>query len=378
MGRKARMDVYRLIPSTTEEHEVSIFTQRVNAAVKTATNLGPCLLFAQRTEAGMRDYIAIRSSSQSASAAMTFAEAVSSEAVPVSDKSGESPEQLDEIAQLVKDSEISHAHIDDDSIGSGRYSQANSSPLALSRIVPEQLEVGQWFAISVRQPTTGNKIQILRKLDPGEVVQWGIWFASKTEGSVTTHPSLETNSVVIELFSGNSGYGRHSKSESRRTLTEIVAAMPGFDAIISTKTLPKTSRWISMAILGIALFVAGFIVPELLPPIEGVEIFPKIVKAILLIAGGLAVADTVLRATRTRLPEHIRIRNKLMLMVPPTSKRRTRPRPPRREQMNPQTGRVMKRGHVGDYPLTPRSIKTAPSVFAAAFSPSAGVVSGET
>lgn len=369
MARKNKMDVYRLLPSTTEEHEVSVFTQRVNAAVKTATNLGPCLLFAMRTETGMRDYIAVRSSGQSYSAAATFAEAVSSEAQSIDGKDDDTLGQLEQISQLVFDSEIAHAHIDDDSIGSGRYSQANSSPLALSRIVPEQLEVGQWFAISVRQPTTGRR---------GEFNKWGAWFMSKTDGGVATHPSLETNSVIIEVFSGNTGQGRQSKSESRRTLTEIVAAMPGFDALIDTKTLSKSSHWIPMLMFGLAAIVAGFVVPGLIPPVAEVPELPTIVKAILLIAGLLIVADSALRVAGLHRPEHLRIRDKLMVMKPPTSKRLLPAKPPRREQMNPQTGKVMKKSYVGDYPLTRRSIKTAPSVFAAAFSPSAGVVSGET
>lgn len=370
MGRKNRMDIYRLVPSTTVEHEVSVFTQRVNAAMRTATNLGPCLLFAHRNERGMHDYIAVRSSPQSQSAAATFAEAVSSEAEFVDPlKSNDDLAVVEDLTQTVYDSEIARAHIDNDSVGSGRYSQANSSPLELSRIMPEQLEVGQWFAISVRQPTTSRR---------GEVNNWSAWFAAKTEGAVATHPSLETNSVVIEIFSGNVGHGRHSKSEARRTLTEVVAAMPGFDALVNTKTLSRSSHWIPMLGLSLALFVAGFIVPGLLPTVDEVPQMPQIVKAILLFSGGLVFIDAGLRLAKLHRPDHLRIRDRLMNMRPPTSKKILPPKPPQREQIHPQTGKVMKKRYVGDYPLTRRSIKTAPSVFAAAFSPSAGVVSGET
>lgn len=365
MARKHRTDLYRLVPTTTEQHEASQFSQRVNSAIKSATNVGATLLIALRTEDGMRDYIALPASAQSKTAAENFAEAVSSEARLVSPI--EDAEDHRELSKMLTGAHIARAEYPRDSVGkSGNYTAAGAQPLEASRIVPTILTPGQWFAISARQPTRS------------EFRDWGRWFNAATEGSVSTHPSLETNSVVIEVYSG----AMDSKSEAKANLTEVLAAMPGFDASPTPRILPDRSGALMTGMLAALAVFAALVVPGIVTEnlagqaAEHTELINTILVTLLFGISGLLVVDTLARIAKLHRTAGQKLRDGLATFRVPVDKRLLPARAPQKEVSHPQRG-IVKKASEGDYPLTGHAIRTAPAIFASVFSPSAGVVSGE-
>lgn len=369
MARNKAVDLYRLLPNTTEQYESSEFAQRSNAALKSAMNLGPVMLIAKRTEEGIQDYIAISSSPSSKNAADSFASAVGAEAVIVDDLG-----LRDSVIHTLGAKHIARGTFPQGSIGAERSTQANTDYFVLPRVIVDHLNPGSFFAVSMRPPTTSERRS------------WAPWFKYATGGGVTTHPSLDSSSTIVEFYTGDEA----SKSEALSSMTEIVEAMPGFDAMVTPRPLGASRGFIKTALLSLLAFVLGATVPERLAEklsetggkLSSISEYSEQIASglgtILFILGWILAADTVLRFFRIHKSRGLRARGNLVSLRAPVGRRRWRAKPPREEKIDPQTGRIVTKEFPGDYPLLPHSIRTAPSVYASAFSPRSGVVGGES
>lgn len=366
MARKKAVDLYRLLPNTTEQYESSEFAQRANAALKSAMNLGPVLLVAQRTEEGMRDYISISAGPASKNAAESFASAVGAEAVLVDDIS-----ERRELINTLGTKHIARGTFPQGSIGIERSTQANADYFVLPRVIVDYLNPGSFFAVSMR-PTTKDERR-----------SWGPWFKYATGGGVSTHPSLDSSSTIVEFYTGDETF----KHEAVSSMTEIVEAMPGFDATVTPRAIGRGRGFIKTGIAAALALVLGIILPDKIAEklaeaggrfSEYSDLISSSLATLLFVIASVAALDTVLRIIGIHKSRGRRVRERLTSLRVPVGRRFWRARPPRDEKINPQTGQVMKKEFAGDYPLPIHSTRTAPSVYVSAFSPRSGVAGGES
>lgn len=366
MARNKAVDLYRLLPNTTEQYESSEFAQRANAALKSAMNLGPVLLIAQRDDEGIKDYVAISAGPSSKNAADSFASAVGAEASLV-DNLGD----VDGVIHNLGTKHIARGTFPQGSIGAERSTQANTDYFVLPRVIVDHLNPGAFFAVSMRPPTTSER------------QTWAPWFKYATGGGVTTHPSLDSSSTIVEFYTGDPA----SKPEALSSMTEIVEAMPGFDAMVTPRPLHRSRGFIKTALISALALILGVVIPDRLAEklteaggklTEYSELIGSSLAAVLFLVSVIFAADTVLRFFRIHKSRGLKARESLTRLRVPVGRRRFRAKPPREEKIDPQTGRITTKEFSGDYPLLPHSIRTAPSVYASAFSPRSGVVGGES
>lgn len=236
-----------------------------------------------------------------------------------------------------------------------RDSQSGADPTEVARLVARVAQPGSWVAATLRKPT-GRELTRTRD-----------WYRHRL--AAQTHHTNEGEAVVATLYAG----GR-SADEVRSLLTQVAAALPGFDIEVSVEMFSKVAPMTVWSALSLGLWGgAGVLAPDLLPGMQWGPLSPgwdasaalSIPPA--LVSLGVATDTIPTRASRMR-------RRRDDGRLPAPARNHGRVRKPHGEKTQAD-GRIVP-AFGGDYPLAATSFLLGPSVLVGLAAPHAGAASG--
>ena len=306
------------------------YTSRATASSSAAGQLGDVTLLVHRTDAGITGHLVTADQTGTEPAAMHLAQAVAARA--------------EEVAELP---DLSTAH----TIGwlayrpgsaVNRETQQGVDPSEAARRLAVAMAPGQWVAVSLRQPTQGEKRRHRR------------WLVARMATANPTHHSVTTGAVVMAVRAGGG-----SPAEVSSLLAQVASAMPGFDVDTVTRTAHPIRAVATWTVAGVAAWFglgAGL----------GLEQVATIAGSGLT-GVGLLLALGAVPSPGARLVAQVasgRMRAPLKRTVPP--------RRPRKRKS--ESGEVIQTE--GDYPLAKDGFMVAPNVVVGLVAPGAGALSG--
>jgi hypothetical protein len=332
MGMRTQrgLRIWRMARAGGAELNPANYTSRATAFSSAAGQLGDVTLLVHRTEAGITGHLVTADQTGTEPAAMHLAQAVAARA--------------EEVTELP---DLSTAH----TIGwlayrpgsaVNRETQQGVDPSEAARRLAVAMAPGQWVAVSLRQPTQGEKRRHRR------------WLVARMATANPTHHSVTTGAVVMAVRAGGG-----SPAEVSSLLAQVASAMPGFDVDTVTRTahpIRAVAAWTAAGVaawfgLGAGLGL-GHIATIAGSGLTGV---------------GLLLALGAVPSPGARLVAQVaagRMRAPLKRAVPPR-------RPRKRKNENGEVTQTE-----GDYPLAKDGFMVAPNVVVGLVAPGAGALSG--
>ena len=330
MRTRAGLRIWRMARAGGAELNPANYISRATAFSSAAGLLGDVTLLVHRTTAGMTGHLITDAKVGSDPAAMHLAQAVAARAEPV--------ESIPDLAAARTIGWLKYRP------GSAvnRETQAGVDPSEAARRLAVALAPGQWVAVSMRQPTQGEKRRHRR------------WLVARMATANPTHHSVTTGAVVVAVRAG-----ADSKAEVSSLLAQVASAMPGFDVdtvartahpvrAVLAWTVAGLGTWAGLR-LGLDMDVAGSVAGSALTGV------------------GALLALGVLPAPGARLAAEVtsgRLHAPTRRTLPPR-------RPRKRKQENGEVSQSQ-----GDYPLSADAFMVAPNVVVGLVAPGAGAVSG--
>jgi hypothetical protein len=306
------------------------YSSRAAAFSSAAGLLGDVTLLVHRTTAGITGHLITADRAGCEPAAMHLAQAVAARAEPV-----------DAIPDLSATRTVGWLKYRPGS-AVNRETQSGVDPSEAARRLAVALAPGQWVAVSMRQPTQGEKRRHRR------------WLVARMATANPTHHSVTTGAVVVAVRAG-----ADSAAEVSSLLVQVASAMPGFDVDTVARVAHPVRAVLSWVAAGLAVWLGLW---------QGFDLQQVGTLAGSGLAGiGALLALGVLPAPGARLAEEVasgRIHAPTRRIIPPR-------RPRKHKQENGETVQTQ-----GDYPLTSDGFMVAPNVVVGLVAPGAGALSG--
>lgn len=306
------------------------YTSRATAFSSAAGLLGDVTLLVHRSDSGLAGYLVTEDEVGSDAAAMHLAQAVAARA--------EAVEELPDLGSVRTIGWLAYQP------GStvNRETQNGVDPSEAARRLAVAMRPGQWVAVSLRQPSQGEKRRHRR------------WLVARMGTANPTHHSVTTGAVVAAVRAGGG-----SPAEVSSLLAQVASAMPGFDVDTFTRAAHPVRAVLAWVGAGLAAW-AGLWLGAGMPMVASA--------AGSAVAGvGLLLALGVLPAPGSKLAAEAETG---FLHAP--AKRVIPPRRPRKKKT--ESGEVVQLE--GDYPLPSDGFMVAPNVVVGLVAPGAGALSG--
>lgn len=332
---------WRLVRDRDMSDQTSVTEQRARAF---SAGLGPkrvATLLVRRTDDGLEYYLSIPDEGAASPAAANLAASVGAQLEPVP--------TLPDLSTVTS---VATAHLSDKGHLASRATQVGADLSEVARVIADVLPLGSWIALTLRQPSKN------------EMRRWRTWLAHKMSTPNPTHYSVDTGAMVATFSAG-----AHTTNAARDVLTQVMAALPGFDLQVESKTL---SPWreatfpLLATIPVIALMILGLISPAVAIPTA----------AALLLAGVAFVVGWLPTAASTRMKGlasgHLpQPRKRHGRVVKPRAEKRTM----RRDKDGVEQEHIV-RAREGTYPIPLDAFMIAPHQAACILAPQAGALSG--
>ncbi len=309
------------------------YISRATSFSSAAGLLGDVTLLVHRTTSGLTGYLVTADRVGSEAAAMHLAQAVAARAEPV--------DVMPELTGVRRIGWLSYRP------GSAvnRETQHGVDPSEAARRLAVAMTVGQWVAVSLRQPAQAEKRRHRR------------WLVARMGTSNPTHHSVTTGAVVVAVRAGAG-----SSAEVSSLLAQVASAMPGFDVDTYTRTAHPVRAVLGWVSAGLAVWAGlrwGADVPGWASAagsaITGLGVLVAL--GVLPVPGAKLAAQAA--AGRLRAPGG--------RWVPPRRPRKRKHR---------ESGEVVQTE--GDYPLAADGFMVAPNVVVGLVAPGAGALSGSS
>ena len=322
--------IWRMARAGGAELNPANYISRATSFSSAAGLLGDVTLLVHRTAAGITGHLVTEDRAGCEAAAMHLAQAVAARAEPV--------EQIPDMSSARTIGWLTYRP----GSSANRETQTGVDPSEAARRLAVALAPGQWVAVSLRQPTQGEKRRHRR------------WLVARMATANPTHHSVTTGAVVVAVRAG-----ADSPAEVSSLLAQVASAMPGFDVDTVTRTahpvravlawvVPGLGAWAGLT-YGLGLDTWGLAAGSVLTGV------------------GLLLALGVLPVRGSRLVAEVasgRVHAPSRRLIPPR-------RPRKRRQEN---GEVTQ--SEGDYPLVSGGFMVAPNVVVGLVAPGAGALSG--
>ncbi|WP_139186822.1 hypothetical protein [Arthrobacter crystallopoietes] len=345
--------IFRMARAGGIDTNPTTFMQRANTFASAATQYGTTTMLTRREQTGLNGYVIMPAEAARARAALALAHTVGakSEETQLPDDLGDTPV----IGTLTfRPSPVL------------RETQNGIDPSEFPKLLANTMPEGSWVAVSLRKPSNRE-----RKFHTK-------WHNYRLGNASPQHHSYSPSAIMISVTAGGA-----SQDEVRALLGQFTSGMPGFDLDTDVR-FPKTkhSSWLGVP-AGLLLAAATlFGLPQI--PLD----LPAFTAPSLFAVAGLLLLTGIAGLTgRMRSPD-VKLRAKLAAAgFPPPPHRRTKPRPPHKEEtikrtINEGGEKKTVEKHIkafdGDYPFAPDVFLVGPTVVVGMVSPHAGAISGET
>lgn len=232
-----------------------------------------------------------------------------------------------------------------------RETVAGADPAETARALALSLAVGDWVAISSRQPARREK------------KWWRRWLSAQFGNERSQHHSTREGASVVAVYAGSV-----DRVSADNLLHAVFAALPGFDLPIETYA---PSTWgASSQVFGLSL-AAG-----LAALVTGATGRLQLVSVLFWVFAAVGVLVTLLVGAGRipSLPSKVRV-GRFTGLFPVRRAMLRRPRPPKRSFVDKEG--VTHDSEPGDYPLPRTSFMVGADLIAAFAAPQAGAASGE-